>query len=143
MLQHHFGTELFRKEYRDDIFTVYVLSIVAVVVFLAAHGFSIGNIAEAYFAPASESQTEDSVVSPSDKATATEQVEWKAFINYGGGYRVENECGKVIASDLSSAVVIRQARRKAKKLQKQVRVTYWAETPDGVEAERPFGPSGL
>ena len=134
---------MFRNKFRDEIFTVYVLFIVAVVVFWAAHGFSIGNIAEAYFAPASESQIEDSVASPSDKLPKTDPVEWKAFINYGGGYRVKNECGKVVASDLSSEVVIRQARRKAKKLQKQVMVTYWAETPDGVEAERPFGPSGL
>lgn len=67
-------------------------------------------------------------------------AEWKAYINYGGGYRVEDESGQVVAYDMGSGDTMRAAVQEARAQRKQVKFTYWAETPDGIEAEKPFGP---
>ena len=67
-------------------------------------------------------------------------VTWKATMNYGGGFRVEDEHGVIVASDLSSSDTMRAAIGKARSMRKRVVFEYWAETPDGLEREEPFGP---
>ena len=67
-------------------------------------------------------------------------VTWKATMNYGGGVRVEDEDGVLVASDLSSSDTMRAAIGKARSMRKRVVFEYWAETPDGLEREEPFGP---
>jgi len=68
------------------------------------------------------------------------RVEWKAYINYGGGYRVEDESGRVVASEMGSGDTMRAAVAKSRAMRKAVKFSYWAETPDGLESEKPFGP---
>lgn len=67
-------------------------------------------------------------------------VIWKATMNYGGGFRVEDENGVIVANDLSSSDTMRAAIGKARSMRKRVVFEYWAETPDGLEREEPFGP---
>jgi hypothetical protein len=80
-------------------------------------------------------------VSKMDKQQpANSLVEWKAYCNYAGGYRVEAEDGSFVCSDLSSSSTMKMAIETARVLGTQVKFTYWAETPDGIEQEKPFGP---
>ncbi len=64
-------------------------------------------------------------------------VEWKFIINYAAGYRVEDEHGNILVSDLSSTNVMREAWVLAGKYDKLVQITKWAETVDGLEPEMP------
>lgn len=73
----------------------------------------------------------------------TQKITWKAIMNYGGGYRVEDANGKVIIQELSSTEAMHLAKMFAEAANITVQLTYWEETPDGLQQAEPFGPKNM
>lgn len=73
----------------------------------------------------------------------TQKITWKAIMNYGGGYRVEDANGKVIIQELSSTEAMHLAKMFAEATNITVQLTYWEETPDGLQQAEPFGPKNM
>ena len=69
---------------------------------------------------------------------STIPLTWRAIINYGAGYRVEDENGQEVAGGLNSYYVLEAARQKA--TGKNVTFAYFAETVNGLEPDKPWGP---
>lgn len=63
---------------------------------------------------------------------------WKAIINYGGGYRVEDDAGIERAGGLNSYHVIQEVLPILRA--QNIKLEYYSEEETGLQPTQPFGP---